>query len=134
MSPPRSTPVRTFVAGQFLLSASVYASVRSSFGDVREYAGVYNLPVTWEAKSPVTVGVGELPTSPTIVVPASAFVIPLPASTAKLLAVCSLGACAEVLNADARKSDNKMTGFFILSLQKFSQGVSKCGSSCRRIV
>src|ERR1700688_3110914 len=91
----------------------MYAAVRSDWAVVRTaFAAVYNVPVTWLAKSPVTVGVGELPTLPTIVVPASALTIPPPASTAKLPAVCRLGAWAETFPADAKKNNNKMTGFF----------------------
>jgi hypothetical protein len=68
-----------------LPAASMNAAVRSVWAVVRmEFAAVYNVPVTWVAKSPVTDGVGELPTLPTIVVPASLFVMPAPASTAKL--------------------------------------------------
>jgi hypothetical protein len=69
--------------------------------------------VTWDAKSPVTTGVGELPTSPTIVVPASALTTPAPASTAKVLEVCRLGAWALAFNADARKINKQMAGNFI---------------------
>jgi hypothetical protein len=68
---------------------------------------VYNVPVTWLAKSPVTVGVGELPTLPTIVVPASALTIPPPASTAKLPAVFRFGAWAAAFTADAKKTKTK---------------------------
>src|SRR6202166_3085410 len=94
----------------------MYAAVRSDWAVVRTaFAAVYNVPVTWLAKSPVTVGVGELPTLPTTVVPASGLMIPPPASTAKLPAVCRLGAWAEAFHADAKRNNDKMTGFFISS-------------------
>jgi hypothetical protein len=63
------------------------------------------------------VGVGELPTSPTIVVPASALTIPPPASTAKLPAVCRLGAWAEAFHADAKKTTIKGLGFSFIPLE-----------------
>jgi hypothetical protein len=44
------------------------------------------VPCTCDAVSPVTAGVGELPTSPVILVPADALVMPEPASNPKLVA------------------------------------------------
>ena len=103
-----------------LPAASMYAAVRSDWAVVRTaFAAVYNVPVTWVAKSPVTVGVGELPTLPTIVVPASALTMPAPASTAKVPAVCGLGAWALTSDANASKTNKQVTGNFICSSRSF---------------
>ena len=97
-----------------LPAASKYAAVRSVCAVVKTaLAAVYKVPVTCAAKSPVTAGVGELPTLPTIVVPASALVTPAPASTPKLPAVFRLGAWARALIAENRNTNKQVTGIFI---------------------
>jgi len=54
-----------------------------------------------------------------MVVPASALTIPPPASTAKLPAVCRLGAWAKAFDANAKKNNKQMTGFLIYSSKSF---------------
>jgi len=101
-----SAPVSAIHDG--LVAASVYAAVRSVWAvAVTAFAAVYNVPVTWLAKSPVTVGVGELPTSPTIVVPASGLMTPAPASTPKVPAVFKLGGVWALAFNPNNKKTNK---------------------------
>jgi hypothetical protein len=83
---------------------------------------VYNVPVTWMGKSPEIVVVGELPTSPTIVVPASGLTTPAPASTPNVPAVCRLGAWALTFTVDIKKTNKQVAGNLIGSSRSFRRG------------
>jgi hypothetical protein len=98
--------------------ASRYAAVRAVLAFATGPSGTqsgYNVDPArtfLTGKSPVIAApaVGQLPTSPTIVVPASALVMPVPPSTAKLPAAPRLGANGPValaFTANAKKINKK---------------------------